>query len=288
MTRTGRWALLAVALTWGCLPPSQDVLCIEDANCNRFAGGACRPASSGHRWCSYPDGACPSGYRHSELDVGDGVSGECAAIAHDLSISIEGDGAGAVSSLPDPLICSSGTCTRSFVEGAEIELAVEAQSGAFLGWAQACHGPGACRLTMDRDRSVAALFGTPGHTRWVQQIGGTGWDVGTGVAVDGEGNVIAVGTFSGSLMVGGRTLTSAGEDDVFVVKLDGITGSVVWARRFGGFSYESGKGVRTDAANNIYVVGDFFNPVDFGGGELGSANEFDVFVLKLTPAGDHV
>lgn len=51
-----------------------------DDHCNRFPGGLCHsnPASD-RRWCSYPDPACPNGYRYSDLDVGDGVSAACTA-----------------------------------------------------------------------------------------------------------------------------------------------------------------------------------------------------------------
>ncbi len=284
-TPAPRWILLALVTAWGCLPP-QDVQCTEDSNCNRFAGGACRSAPSGHRWCSYPDSACSSGYRYSDLDVGDGLSAECTGF--DLTISVEGDGAGAVSSMPGDLVCSSGTCTRSFAEGTRIELAAEAKDGAFLGWSQVCQGPGACTMVMDRDRSATALFGTPGHARWVQQLGGIGGDSANGVATDGDGNVIAVGHFSDSIRIGATTLTSAGGGDVFVIKLHGITGEVIWAKSFGGLGDEGGSAVRTDALNNVYVMGKFIGNVDFGGGEMGSIGGQDLFVLKLNPNGDHV
>ncbi len=203
-----RWLLVALAVSWSCFPAAQDVQCLEDANCNRFTDGVCRSAASGNRWCSYPDAVCPSGYRYSDLDVGDEVSGACT----------------------EP----------------------------------------------------------PGQPRWVQQVGGSGWDLGNGVATDSDGNVIAVGTFSESLQLGATTLTSAGGYDVFVIKLNGITGDVIWARRFGGLGTESGSAVRTDTSKNIYVMGGFGEAVDFGGGELRSAGDRDVFVLKLTADGEHV
>jgi hypothetical protein len=286
------WIVLATIMAWGCLPPAQDVECIEDANCGRFAGGACRTAPSGRHWCSYADSDCRSGYRYSDLDVGDDVGGQCTEVTYDLTVTVEGNGVGAVSSASGPMSgegeCSSGVCTRSFLEGTRVELAAEARSGAFLGWAQECRGPGACAVVMDRDRAATALFGTPGHPRWVKQVGGTGWDYGNGVAVDGDGNVIAVGSFSESLQIGGFTLTNAGYSDVFVAKLNGLTGEVIWAKRFGTVqSSAGGEAVRTDAANNIYVMGSFYGAVDFGGGELRSAGQ-DVFVLKLTSGGDHV
>ena len=68
----GLWLGLA-----GCFSPFE-VECGADAHCGRSSGGLCHanPATD-RRWCSYPDLACPSGYRYSDLDVGDGVSAGC-------------------------------------------------------------------------------------------------------------------------------------------------------------------------------------------------------------------
>ncbi len=68
---------VVIALVSACLPAAQNVQCIENSHCDRFAGGACHKAPSGAQWCSYPDPECRSGYRYSDLDVGDGVSDRC-------------------------------------------------------------------------------------------------------------------------------------------------------------------------------------------------------------------
>lgn len=138
------------------------------------------------------------------------------------------------------------------------------------------------------DELSGACTETPGQPRWALQLGGIGWDYGEGITTDGEGNVIAVGTFSGSLNIGGVTLTSAGGDDIFVVKLSGITGATLWAKRFGGLDDEQGTSVRADVANNLYVMGGLDGAADLGGGELRSVGGKDMFVLKLSPDGGHV
>lgn len=53
------------------------VQCAQPSDCNSHAGGACTAASTGNMWCSYPDPVCPSGMRYSDIDVGDGVGGQC-------------------------------------------------------------------------------------------------------------------------------------------------------------------------------------------------------------------
>lgn len=61
----------------GACSDRQNVQCKEDENCNLHGAGMCVASSGGGTWCAYPDSACPAGYRYSDVDVGDGVSGRC-------------------------------------------------------------------------------------------------------------------------------------------------------------------------------------------------------------------
>ena len=78
---------------------------------------------------------------------------------------------------------------------------------------------------------------------WAQQLGGTGFDLGFGVAVDGSGNVYTTGWFIGTADFAPGTgvfnLTSAGSFDIFVSKLDSA-GNFVWARQLGGMDLDLG------------------------------------------------
>jgi hypothetical protein len=60
----------------GC-PGRANVQCGEDSHCDLGPGGSCTEAPTGNQWCSYPDPSCPSGERFSDLDVGDGLAGQC-------------------------------------------------------------------------------------------------------------------------------------------------------------------------------------------------------------------
>lgn len=74
-----RWIIAAsIALLAGC-PARNNVPCNEDQHCNLVAGGTCLAGPSSDRWCAYPDPSCPSGYRYSDFDVGDGVGGQCVS-----------------------------------------------------------------------------------------------------------------------------------------------------------------------------------------------------------------
>lgn len=70
---------------------------------------------------------------------------------------------------------------------------------------------------------------------------------------------------------------------------DGLTscGQTVWAQRLGGESNEIGYRMATDAAGNIYVVGLYRQPIDFGVGELPTSNgSLDTVIMKLDPDGE--
>lgn len=71
---------LAVVLLFGSLSACSsraDLQCDQSASCNFVAGGMCSDPGTGNGWCAYPDSACQSGYRYSDVQVGDGVSGQC-------------------------------------------------------------------------------------------------------------------------------------------------------------------------------------------------------------------
>ncbi len=94
------------------------------------------------------------------------------------------------------------------------------------------------------------------------------------------------GSFNGTVDFGGGAVASQSNSvDGFVAKYDGSTGRYLWARRFGSAGSDYGFAVATDAANNVFVTGQFTNSVDFGTGPLISAGFNDVFLIKLSSAG---
>src|SRR5439155_17823959 len=78
--------------------------------------------------------------------------------------------------------------------------------------------------------------------------------------------------------------TSAGGDDVFVVKFD-PAGNVLWSRSFGDILDDTPRAVATDASGNVFVTGDFEGTVNFGGGPVTSVDALDGCLVKLSSAG---
>ena len=134
--------------------------------------------------------------------------------------------------------------------------------------------------------SSTSSSGMPGTAIWSKSFGGTLDDGANDVAADGAGSVILVGTFQDSIDFGGGVVTSAGQGDAFVVKLDSAGGHI-WTRRYGDSLSQFASGVALDGANNIYVAGAFQGGIDFGApsAPLASAGQADMFLAKLTPGG---
>jgi hypothetical protein len=53
-----------------------------------------------------------------------------------------------------------------------------------------------------------AKYNNSGTEQWIQKAGGTGNDLGTGIAIDGAGNLYTVGNFTPSALFGTQTLTT--------------------------------------------------------------------------------
>jgi hypothetical protein len=71
------------------------------------------------------------------------------------------------------------------------------------------------------DILVAKFNKSNGSAIWAQTAGGTEIDEGTGIALDGNGNVYVVGNYTGTVTFGKTTKTSQGDHyDVFVIRID--------------------------------------------------------------------
>ena len=82
------------------------------------------------------------------------------------------------------------------------------------------------------------------------------------------------------------TLFEGGESgDVFVSKLDS-NGDVLWAKNFGGNSFDYGSAIDIDDDGNTYITGEFQNQIQFGDTTLEGGIFSDVFVAKLDSKGD--
>ncbi|NUO48604.1 MAG: hypothetical protein HOV80_07080 [Polyangiaceae bacterium] len=107
------------------------------------------------------------------------------------------------------------------------------------------------------------------------------------VGIDSAGNVVIAGRFS-AIDLDGNLLMSAGEQDVFVAKLDGSTGAVMWRRTFGTAEPESRIDLAIDNDDNVVIAGIARAGIDFGGGNVCAEGFGQVYLVKLDTAGEHL
>src|SRR5262249_49670699 len=126
-------------------------------------------------------------------------------------------------------------------------------------------GGGNLTSTGGTDIFVTKRAGATGAHLWSKRFGSTSNDTGYAVAVDSSNNVYVAGSFQGTVNFGGGNLTSAGAEDIFVLKLNGSDGSFGWQKRLGAAGTDVGRGIAVDGSGNLTVTGEFRNTVDFGG-----------------------
>jgi hypothetical protein len=102
------------------------------------------------------------------------------------------------------------------------------------------------------------------------------------IAIDAIGNSYVTGPFEASIQAGPFTLTSVGEEDVFVVKID-PTGKVVWAAAGGGTKGDRAGDVAPGPAGGAVVTGGFVGKATFAPRKLVAKGYEDLFIWKVSP-----
>jgi hypothetical protein len=145
---------------------------------------------------------------------------------------------------------------------------------------------GGMSLSAPDPSTFVARIDSGGATVFARALGGSGSIVSGGaVAADPTGAVLLGGVFGGVVDFGGGPVVSVGQNDVFLVKLDG-SGNHVFSRGFdGGSSQTFVTGARADAMGAPFLAGAFADSVDLGAGALQSAGSFDVFLARFDASG---
>ncbi len=131
-----------------------------------------------------------------------------------------------------------------------------------------------------------AKLDSSGNWLWAVRAGGEGiWDYGNAVKTDYLGNVYLAGHFVDTADFGPFTLTSSGERDIFVAKLD-PSGNWLWVQSAGGEQRDEGYALAVDNDCNVFLSGNFRETAGFGSFTLTSSGGEDIFAAKLDPDGE--
>jgi hypothetical protein len=121
--------------------------------------------------------------------------------------------------------------------------------------------------------TTSTLPNSPVHTSHVNKT-----------AVDGAGNIYVVGYFHETVSFGNITLTSAGNSDLFLAKLDS-TGQYLWAVRAGSTATDAAVGLALTPEGAVYITGYFRYSATFGAITLTGPGTSEGFIAKYDPQG---
>ncbi|MCX6645584.1 MAG: hypothetical protein NTY09_04395, partial [bacterium] len=162
----------------------------------------------------------------------------------------------------------------------------------------ATFGPGEPNQTVltcagDYDIFIAR-YNPDGTLAWAKRAGGVSYyhDWGLGITTLSDNSTVVTGEFWESATFGPgepnqTVLTSAGVADIFIA-LYNPDGTLAWAKRAGGGSYDWGNGITTLSDNSTVVTGEFEDSATFGPGEpnetvLTYFGSYDIFIARFEP-----
>lgn len=131
--------------------------------------------------------------------------------------------------------------------------------------------------------AFVAAFAKSGTHLWSRAFQSAEDDQSAAIAVDSVGDVYVGGHFSLTVNFG-TSLTSAGSNDGFALKLTGATGATVWARKFGGTADDRVLAIAVAANKNPVIGGYFRGTVDLGSGSVVGAGSTDGFAVSADTA----
>ena len=157
-------------------------------------------------------------------------------------------------------------------------------------------GSGVVNLVSNgNDDMFIAKYTAAGSLVWAYNIGGTGNEAVTAMAIDSSGSCYITGRFAGTVDfdpgAGTSTITSSGPFDVYIVKLN-TSGNLLWAKNFGGTFGTFVNDLSIDASGSVYTIGTFQATTDFDPSaavyELVSTGGQDPYMAKLDASGNFV
>ena len=124
---------------------------------------------------------------------------------------------------------------------------------------------------------------------WAKSAGSMGNELSSNITCDLYGDIYVTGNFSSdSITFGTTTLTNAGFLDFYFVKYD-AAGNVLWAKSFGGTSYDYAQSVCVDSSGNVFITGQFISPtITFGATTLINTQigKSDIYLVKYDANGN--
>ncbi len=146
-------------------------------------------------------------------------------------------------------------------------------------------GPGDSMTVWGSNDIYLTKHSNSGQLIWAKKFGYTSDDKARALVVDRDGNIYLTGYFSGTARFGSINVTSSGNNDVFIAKIDSA-GDPQWVRKGGGSREDRGRGVALDRQGNVFITGTFTQSANFSGTTLNSLGKNSLFVTKYDNNGN--
>lgn len=123
---------------------------------------------------------------------------------------------------------------------------------------------------------------------WNKIIGTAGPNVGLCIRTDDKGFIYTAGCFSNSINFLGTQLTSTGNMDAYLAKMD-TNGELIWVKQFSGTYNDKITSLEIDRDNNIYVCGSYKARIRFDTtlvtNNIDTLYSTNLFIAKFNPRG---
>ncbi len=135
------------------------------------------------------------------------------------------------------------------------------------------------------DDGFAMRVDNAGVPIWATGFGGLLNDGARGIDLLPGGDPVVTGRYSDTAVFGAFTLTSLGDLDIFVTRLNGAGGVPAWAISAGGVDNDEGANIDVDPSGAVYATGHFEDACTFGATVRTSTGLSDVYLAQVNPAG---
>lgn len=120
-----------------------------------------------------------------------------------------------------------------------------------------------------------------GKILWAKGFGGNSNDEDGGIAIDSSNAIYVAGTFQDTIDAV-PTISSTGESDIFVFKVDSFGGEILWAKNYGNASHDHVCGIAIDV-DTVCMTAVFHGNVILDTFSLSPRGESDVSFIKIDP-----
>jgi hypothetical protein len=156
-------------------------------------------------------------------------------------------------------------------------LAVDGSGNVYVGGRSGATWGSPKREHSGNDDAFVAKVASDGTLVWHTFLGGSWYDSGTALAVDGSGNVYVGGWSEGTW--GSPLRVFSGGYDAFVAKVASDDGTLGWNTFLGGSGNDFGAAIAVDGSGNVYVGGS--SDGSWGSPLRGYSGGPDAFVAKV-------